>query len=65
MSMDGMANECVPQEVEEKMSSIEGQASSLCDLLRDHGLEATETPIYIALDDIREQIQTETEDQEE
>lgn len=64
MSMDGMANECVPQEVEEKMSAIESQASSLSELLRDHGLEATETPINIALDEIRDQVQAEIENEE-
>jgi hypothetical protein len=62
--MDGMASECVPQEVEEKMSAIESQTSSLSGLLREHGLEAAETPIYIALDEIRDEIQAETENEE-
>jgi hypothetical protein len=63
--MDGMANECMPQAIEEKMSAIESQASSLSELLTDHGLEATETPINIALDEIREQIQAEIENAEQ
>jgi len=63
--MDGMAKECIPQPIEQKMSAIEASASSLCELLTEHGFETTETPIYIALDEIRDGIQAESEEAQE
>lgn len=65
MCMDGMAKECMPTPIEEKMSSIESQASSLSELLREHSLEVTETSIYVALDEIRDGIRSEIEQEAE
>lgn len=64
MSVNGMAKECVPEAVKQKMCFIERQASSLSEILCDHRLETTETPISIALDEIRDEIQAEIEREE-
>lgn len=65
MAIDGMARDTVPTAIAEQLSRVDQEASSLSELLREHGLESTETPIYIATDEIRDEIQAEKEQKDE
>lgn len=59
---DGLAREAIPEEIEDHLGKIEEQATSLSGLFEGYGLQTSEAPIYIALDEIRDAIQTAIEE---
>lgn len=53
---DGVAREGIPEEIEDELTRVEEQAYSLAKMLRLYGLEVSEAPVYTAMDEIRDAI---------
>lgn len=52
----------IPPELEEALSAVSRKAEALADVAAEHGLEVSNALVDIALDDIREEIQNQLEE---
>ena len=61
---DGMAREGIPVDIEEQISRVEQEATKLCGLFDEYGYSASEAPIYVALDEIRDDLEAESNEED-
>lgn len=64
MGMDGMAREGIPEEIEAQIEKVEREASKLTELFGKHGYEASESPIYVACDEVRDDLEADSEEED-